>query len=313
MTAGERGEARAAPGEEPGAAVGDLWDRQSIWSQAADRLKLRMDRTRLASLLLGAAAAVMGAGAAQTMALGLLGRLLAFGAAVTAALVPLTARSAGPSAVRDWTRLRSVSEALKSEVYVYLAGAGRYRGATGPDVLLDEAGRIEADGADLTRHLTGIAPRERALPPVTGPDSYRRERAQRQLDGYYRPKALLMGGRVRTVRRVEFALGAAGAVFGAAAGAFEAGQVAAWVAVSTTLAAAVGTHAAASKYEYRELEYSRTAEQLTRILVRHRRQAPPGGSPEEDDAFVAECELVISAQNEAWMAKISGDDTPALP
>jgi hypothetical protein len=298
-------------GEATGPAeVQRVWDRQSVWSQSADRLNRLIGRTRLASLVLGAAAAVMGAAAAQTMDFGLLGELLAFGAAVAAALVPLTARSAGPDAVRDWTRLRSISEALKSEVYVHLAGVGRYRGATGPGPLLDEAERIEADGADLLPRLTGIEPVTRTPPAVSGIGSYVTERIQGQLDGYYRPKALRMGRSVRIVRRIEAALGAAGAVAGAVAGAFQVGEIAAWVAVFAMLAAAVGTHAAAAKYEYRQLEYTRTAEQLTRLLARRERNAP---STADDDAFVAECELVISAQNEAWMAKVSGNDAPALP
>ncbi|MFC5754381.1 DUF4231 domain-containing protein [Actinomadura rugatobispora] len=302
------------PGEASGpVAVQQVWDRQNVWSRAADRLKRRIARTRLASLLLGACAAVMGAAAAQTMDLGMAGETLAFGAAVAAALVPLTVRSAGPAATHDWTRLRSVAEALKSEVYVSLAGAGRYRGATGPGPLLETSERIEADGADLLHHLTGIRADARSLPAVSGIDSYARERVRRQLDGYYRPKARLMGGRVRVVRRIEMALGAAGAVCGAAAGAFQVGEIAAWVAVATTLAAAVSTHAAASKYEYQELEYARTAGQLARLLARHERDAAHTGSAEGGDAFAAECELVISAQNEAWMARLPGDDAPALP
>ncbi len=55
--------------------IQQVWDRQSVWSQGADRLNRLIGRTRLASLLLGAASAVMGAAAAQTMQLGLLGKL----------------------------------------------------------------------------------------------------------------------------------------------------------------------------------------------------------------------------------------------
>ncbi len=197
-------------------------------------------------------------------------------------------------------------------MYTYQAGAGRYRGAPGPGPLLDEAERIEADGTDLLPRLTGIEPGTRALPAVSDIDSYVSERVQWQLDGYYRPKALLMGRSVRVVRRIEFALGAAGS-FGAVAGAFQVGEIAAWVAVSAMLATAVGTHAAAAKYEYRELEYTRTADQLTRLLARRDRTAASADPARDNDAFVAECELVISAQNEAWMARISGADAPVLP
>ena len=57
----------------------------------------------------------------------------------------------------------------------------------------------------------------------------------------------------------------------------------------------------------RFLREIRTAAQLQRL--RDRRH--PVGEPEQvasaDDTFVAECERVISAQNEAWMAKLTSD------
>src|SRR5262249_55877793 len=40
----------------------------------------------------------------------------------------------------------------------------------------------------------------------------------------------------------------------------------------------------------------------------------PGQAAHADDKFVAECERIISAQNEAWMAKLSSDPgQPAKP
>ncbi|MBB4906264.1 hypothetical protein H4W32_000093 [Actinophytocola algeriensis] len=49
------------------------------------------------------------------------GKTLAFLAAVAVGMAPLATNRAGPRQIRDWTRLRSVSEELKSETYTYLA------------------------------------------------------------------------------------------------------------------------------------------------------------------------------------------------
>ncbi|MEV6028307.1 hypothetical protein [Streptomyces sp. NPDC052036] len=53
-------------------------------------------------------------------------------AATSAGHTPLAATWSGPAAVREWTSLRSVSEALKSEVSTCLAGAYRADGAGTP-------------------------------------------------------------------------------------------------------------------------------------------------------------------------------------
>jgi hypothetical protein len=103
-------------------------------------------------------------------------------------------------------------------------------------------------------------------------------------------------------------------VLAATAGAFGVAQPAAWVAVATTVATAVTAHAMASRYEYQLVEYTRTADQLDRLLARRElavRSAAPGPGPADDDAFVEECERLISVQNEAWMVRLQSAEQPA--
>ncbi|MGQ5640865.1 MULTISPECIES: SLATT domain-containing protein [unclassified Streptomyces] len=76
-----------------------------------------------------------------------------------------------------------------------------------------------------------------------------------------------------------------------------------WVAVTVTVSAAVVTHAAASRYDYQQLEFSRTAAELEFLHAQW--AAMRERTPESDDAFVTQCEHVISVQNEGWMAKWS--------
>jgi hypothetical protein len=71
----------------------------------------------------------------------------------------------------------------------------------------------------------------------------------------------------------------------------------------------VAAHIAAERYEYLWIEYSRTASELRRLLGR---RTAPDGRPLSDSELVAECEQVISVQNQAWMAKWGEEDiTPA--
>jgi hypothetical protein len=55
-------------------------------------------------------------------------------------------------------RARSTSEALKSEVFMYLAGTGRYRGTDRDHQLQDQVEAIERDAGDLLLHTSGLQP-----------------------------------------------------------------------------------------------------------------------------------------------------------
>lgn len=75
----------------------------------------------------------------------------------------------------------------------------------------------------------------------------------------------------------------------------------------TTISAALTAHVAAVRYEFLLIEYARTAAQLERLRDRRHPPADPNQAAHADGEFVAQCERIISAQNEAWMAKLSSD------
>ncbi|WP_369173362.1 SLATT domain-containing protein [Streptomyces sp. R28] len=208
----------------------------------------------------------------------------------------------GPS---DWTRLRAVSESLKSEVYVSLAGAGRYRTAPSEAEarLRQRLIELELQASGLARHLHGVEPVARDLPPVRGFDDYVDARVIQQVEGYYRPQSLMMRSRTTLLRRLEVTLALAGTLQGALAGGFGIAQLGVWIAVVTTVGTAVTAHAAAGRYAYQEIEYSRTAQELQAL-----RLAGPSSASDiaEQDRFIARCEDVISVQNDAWMVKWAG-------
>ncbi|MER5493204.1 DUF4231 domain-containing protein [Streptomyces sp. NPDC002490] len=277
-----------------------VWARQSVWSQAANEAKRAIGRARKLGLVLGATGACAGTAAAQVMAWnGTLGKVLAFLAAVTVGLVPVVTKAAGPQQVGDWTRLRSVSERLKGEVYAYLAHVDPYRDPDAHQVLLERVERDLTDASDLVGRTIGIAPRARSLPAVTDVDSYLAVRVVGQVEGYYRPRAAHMGQRSTHVRRVEVALAATAVLLGAVSGAFGGSSATAWVATVTTVAAAVTAHAASSRYAYQEMEFSRTATELETLIA----QRAAGAGPASDDVLVARCERAISAQNDNWVTK----------
>jgi hypothetical protein len=292
---------------EPGAAQ-SVWSRQSVWSQTANRLKAGIGRTRAAALGLTIIAAVLSTLATQVASLNsVAGRTLAVAAAVAVGLAPLVRSQLAPASVADWTRARSVSEGLKGELYTYLSGTGSYRAADRDHQLAVRTQQILTDAGDLLRYTTGLQPGTRELPAVQDVGSYLLARLDPQLN-WYNTRAGELQKKLHRVRNAQFALSAAGVALAAVAATLAATEVVAWVAVATTVSAAVTAYAAASRYEYQLVEYLRTAAQLDRL-----RSGRVGGAPDSaaDDAFVRDCEQVISVQNEAWMAKWSSDSTAA--
>ncbi|CAG7643843.1 DUF4231 domain-containing protein [Actinacidiphila bryophytorum] len=284
--------------------VGGIWGEQGGWSKAAGRQKKVIGRVRAGALLCGVLAAVLGAGAAQIGG-GHPGpaRWTAFAAAAAAGAVPLLTGQVGRREVQDWTRLRSTSEAYKTEVYSFLAGVGPYRSTADPAALLrSTVNGIRTEASDLLPHLSGIdLDGSRPLPAVSDVDSYVEVRLRGQISGYYRPRAAWMHGRLVVVRRTELALGLLGVLLAAGSGAFYVEQLAAWVAVVSTVAATLVAYATAAKYEYQELEFLRTAAELERLLAEWEASSDHG--PAAADTLVSRCEHVISVLNDTWMVK----------
>lgn len=285
-----------------------VWDQQNTWSKAANKTKFEVSRSRGWMLRLTIAGAISSAAAVQTAGWSTVAaRVLGGLAAAALGLVPVLGRSDTTRLTRDWTRLRSVSEALKTEVYTYLAGVALYRGSDRQVTLLDRANEI-TDQPDLTRYTAGTVHDERPLPDIHDVASYIRIRLSGQIDGYYRPKAAQYRRRTDRLRRVEVALAALGAVLAAVAAVVPRAGIGTWVGVVTTIAGAVVAHAAAQRYEYQQVEFWRTADQIEYLRSRYESAEHDETG---DDGFVAECERVISIQNDAWMAKLAGHPNAA--
>lgn len=283
----------------------ELWREQLQWSRTADRMKRRIELARRTALVLVVVVAALAAAAAALAdAVPVLARVLAAAAAVGAAVAPVLRPAWSGTRLRDWTRARSVSEALKSDVHLWLAKAGRYRDDPTGARLREATDRVRADGTDLLRYRRGVEPADRPLPAVTDPASYFAVRVRAQIEGYYRPKADALAGALRRFRIAEIAIGAAGAVLGGAAALLGA-SIAVWVAVLATVGTVLATHVAAGRYEYQLVEFLRTAQRLEQLAG-----AAHSAAPDTLADLVVQAEQVISIENQGWMAKLA-EDPPA--
>jgi hypothetical protein len=285
----------------------DAWAAQRVWSQTANRLKTRIDQARATALALGVATAILAVAADQISNASSTASRWAAGAAVlTAGLATLVQRRVSTEQVKAWTRARSASEGLKTEVYSYLAGGTAYTGANRDQRLAEETRRILSDVDDLRRFTLGVSPDDKQPLPVHDVASYLQHRVTgSQVDGFYLPKAARYEKRVRIFRAAGTLLGGLAVVLAALATATGVGGFSAWVPVVTTVATSLAAFVAAARYDHLVIEYLRTADRLTYLRDRHRR-APTLSGPQLVDA----CEDAISIENKGWMARWSQPPAP---
>jgi len=291
--------------------VGTAWRQQQIWSCTADTLKAGITRWRAAALVCGVVGAGLQTLAVQGVSLNAdLTKAAGYAGAVALALVPaITAARLAGGQLREWIRARSVSEGLKSEVYLFLTRTDPYGGADAVQQLLDRTHGIEQKARDLARHAVVVEPAGTPLPPVSDAKSYVEHRVNDQIEKYYRRKARTLSRRVSLARGVEFALGLLATVLASISAVNAQAPVGSWVAVVTTATAALTAHVAASRYEYLIVEFTSTAQRLEYLRNRWR-AAAAGGLPYPDGDFIRDCEAAISVENQGWMAEWSRPDSP---
>lgn len=284
-------------------AVEYAWERQNVWSQAANQLKagpqwrwrLRMSLTVAAAALALAASQLKPVSAAASVA-------LAAAAAAVLAGVGLLRSQQDIEQTRRWTQARSVSEAIKADVFTFLAQSGEGQPADRQErekELDIQIQRLEREAGDLLPYTQGIQAETRRLPAVSDVETYLDVRVrQSQLKKYYEPNAARLRKQLRWAKAVEVGLALVAAALAAVAALSP--NVGAWAAVVTTAVGAFTAYVASERFEFLWIEYSRTGSELRRLL--DRRTAADGHLLAGMD-LVKECEDVISVQNQAWMAK----------
>jgi len=281
------------------------WEIQARWSTTASVLKRNVDRARTLVLLLTIAGAVLVTlGGTVSGFDGATGKALGLAGAVALALAPvINRRSAAGSSVGSWVRARSAAERLKTELYFYLTRTGLYRDSAGADrQLVQRRDALLADVDDLGPRSEQVTPVVKEPPPITDVASYIEHRVNDQIDRFYRPRVRALSTRLTWLRRAEYALTLTAAGLGAAASLTESKQPALWVPVVTTIATAVGTHIAAERYEALVVAYVATARRLSSLRDQWPDVRGEDGTQLDGSGFVLECESVMSAENQSWLA-----------
>jgi hypothetical protein len=226
---------------------------------------------------------------------------------VALALVPFLARYFLTSEeTRKWVRARSISEAIKSEIYTYQAGAEPYTGTDASEMLRRKVKHIRDWGRNIEIERAKIGSPTKPAPTKLLGDDYLQQRVYQQASKYYRPNATRNAKLAERFRWAEIAMAGLAAVLSAIATFFgDPGSVklGPWVAVLTTVGGSIAAHAAASRYDFQATTFLATARQLEDLALDWQSGGKPAPSKEWSD-FVRACEEAISAENRGWMAKL---------
>ncbi|MFI1377897.1 DUF4231 domain-containing protein [Embleya sp. NPDC020886] len=288
--------------------LAQTWRAQRRWSLAASAAKASVQRWRLVRLVLGVSGAILAT--AGTQVHGDPGKVLSLIGALGVGLVPLvTSLRLQPARIEAWTRLRSVAEGLKSEVYLYLTSSDPYGGgeAQRRAALSARRASFEDEASELLAELPQLDPAMDPTPPtVCDVDGYVRERVDGQADGYYRDRVVRMRRGLVRIRFAEFVLSLTGMALAVVAGTAGGDRLGAWVPVVTTVSASVMLYGYGVRYQENLISFARTAEQLRRL--RDDRTARMPLDPAEEARFVERCENVISIETQGWMARAAHAD-----
>jgi hypothetical protein len=290
----------------PSAAVREAWRDQRRWSNAANALKSGILFWRTTALGLAIASAVLATLATQVGLKTGFGQALSIAAAVVLAGLPVIRTTRlGKDRIAAWTRARSVSEGLKEEIYLHLTGSPPYDGADSGVTLARRCLAITEDARDIDGQTLGRPDDDKPLPDVNGVDSYLSNRVRPQIR-WYSGGAAEQQRRLGQFRAVEFALAMLGVILGAVAAATKINAIGAWVAVVTTVAAAITAHIAAARYEHLVITYLSTARQLRARVTEW--GVSTDRSSDAAARLIGECEDIISRENESWMAAWTRDE-----
>lgn len=277
-------------------------DRQAIWSETANVLKLATDQARYYTFGASALGAMLAALAAQFFEnnqASVIYQFLTILSAISLAVGAfVTARWLSRDAVERHVRARTASEALKREAFLYATNTGQYRSAESRDrLLLEQKNLIENKIEDLLLFEQKAKDQGRCPRNDLTLNEYIEQRVDTQIK-YYRDRSTRYDEYSRLLHKVECSLSLLAAVIAAAAatpllnGMF---NLTAMTAVLTTVSGIVVSHLEAARFDKLIPAYRATANQLETIKL-----SMQSNSVEPKD-WVMECETVLANENNSWI------------
>jgi hypothetical protein len=249
--------------------IEEAWNEYRGWARRARILQASARRWSSISFACAGLAAILGTAANQVMGTPVLGRTLAFAAAVVAGVTPVIGRAilSADSEAR-WIRARATAEAIKSECFRFAAQLGDYGAATAKNVFVARRDALAAPAERVGLTPLGDPPPKEGdarCPPVplTAP-WYIEHRLNEQMRYYSKGQAENEQAAAR-LQAISFASAITAAILGVAGSNFGPEWFAPWIGVMTTITVAVTAYGLLDRRQYLAATYGAMATRLSRI------------------------------------------------
>ncbi|MEM9035049.1 MAG: DUF4231 domain-containing protein [Actinomycetota bacterium] len=285
-------------------AVERVWARQQAYDRLAVRTRARLDRLRLANLVLLGTGALLGAIAAQSLPRAVTAVVGAAGAGALL-LAGFAQREAASGHAERWTMARGAAEALRAAVHEYLVGTPPFDDHGRDEDLATVSERIAETVRTLDVELVDVEGPDDPLPAVSDLASYVELRVRGQAR-WHDGKISEHRGAARRLRRLELAATLAGAALTGIASLLDSSAFGVWIGVATTIGSAVAAHLDATRHTQIAAGYATTARRLDELLDRY-----DVADAVDAAAFVGAAESILERQNENWIGLVGA--MPAAP
>ena len=284
--------------------IEEAWNEYRSWARRARTLQTSAGRWSRLAFASAGLAAILGASAAQAAGGSMLGRSLAFAAAVVAAITPVIGREIlSADSEGRWIRARAAAEAIKSECFRFAAQIGDYAtpGARSAFVARRNVLAEPAERAGLTPLVDPIPkdgdPRCPTVPLTAA--WYVEHRVDEQLRYYAKGQAEneQVAGLLRTI---SFSSAIIAAVLGVAGSSFGQDWFAPWIGVMTTITVAVMAYGLLDRRQYLAATYGAMAVRLSRIKETF------ADATADLASLVTATEDLLQSEHAAWSEQMTG-------
>ena len=207
-----------------------------------------------------------------------------------------------PYQEKNWIRSRSMAEALKTEIYLFLSNTTPYDTDSKPEVLIKKTEELLKQVEDLPTEVISEEQKQKDMPTEDlTVDGYIQKRVNDQINNFYIQRSNELKQKMERNKNIGLSLGVIAVILGVLGAT---GWTAGWIAVISTITASVAAYAYAGRYQYLIISYQTTADKLERLRTSWKVKGKTDADKEERNKFIIECEEVISIENSAWMAEM---------
>jgi len=292
--------------------IEQAWNDYRGWARRARMLQTSARRWSSISFACAGLAAILGAAAAQVAGGSVLGRALAFAAAVVAAVTPVIGREIlSADSEGRWIRARATAEAIKSECFRFAAQIGDYATSAAKTAFQARRDALAetAERAGLTTLVDPI-PKEgdARCPPVPLTAAWYIEHRLDEQMRYYAEGQAENERAAAQLRTISFTSAIVAAILGVAGSSFGQEWFAPWIGVMTTITVAVMAYGLLDRRQYLAATYGAMATRLSRVKETF------SGATVDLAALVTTTEDLLQSEHAAWSDHMTKTvATPAKP